>query len=175
MIQEDLYRIIQQRESVRDYDPARPVAPEVLTRILDAGRLAPSACNYQPWQFLVISSPEMLVQVKKCYPRQWFQDAPQVLVMSGMKNKAWNRGYDGYNSLETDVAIALTHIILAAEHEGVGTCWIAAYDPVLLRNCLPVGDNDHLFGITPLGYPRNGYLRKPEKPRKPLHEVVRYL
>jgi len=128
--------LIRTRESVRSLwsGPAR--ANEDIEKILDAGRMAPSACNNQPWKFLVISSSVILEKVKACYSRDWFKDAPHILVVLGLKNQAWNRSYDGYNSVETDVAIAMTHIILAAENEGVGTCWIAAYNPLLLKKHL---------------------------------------
>jgi nitroreductase len=167
--------LIRKRESIRDYDPERPVSRQVLARILEAGRLAPSACNNQPWKFLVIESPGMLEKLKACYPRQWFKDAPQILVVIGLRNKAWVRGYDGYNSLETDVAISLTHLILAAENEGVGTCWIEAYDPVILRKALDLNENQEVFGITPLGYPRPGFVKKGDKKRHPLEELVIFL
>jgi nitroreductase len=167
--------LIRQRESIRDYDPERPVPAEILTRILDSGRIAPSACNDQPWLFLVIQSPGMLEKVRACYHRPWFKEAPQILVAVGLKDKAWVRRYDGYNSLETDVAIALTHLILAAENEGVGTCWVEAYDPAILRKALDLDDNQIVYGITPLGYPRTGFVKRGDKNRKSLEEIVRYL
>jgi nitroreductase len=163
------------RESVRNYDPNRPVPKEVLEKILDAGRVAPSACNYQPWKFLVISSDRILEKVKACYPRDWFKDAPHIIVTVGLRNKAWKRSYDGYNSIETDVAIAMTHIILAAENEGVATCWIAAYDPILLKKALNTDENQLIFGITPLGYPRPGFQKALRKKRKTLEEIVEFL
>lgn len=167
--------LIRVRESIRDYDPTRPVTKEILDKILEAGRMAPSACNNQPWLFLVISSAEMLDKVRDCYHRAWFKDAPQILVVVGLKNKAWVRSYDGYNSLETDLAITLTHMILAAENEGVGTCFIEAYDPAILRKALELDENCEIFGITPLGYPRPGFVKKGEKNRKSKDEIVRYL
>ncbi len=167
--------LIRSRESVRSYDPGRPVPEEILKKILDAGRIAPSACNYQPWKFLLISSPAMLKRVRECYQRDWFRDAPHVLVSVGLKDKSWSRSYDGYNSIETDVAIAMTHIILAAENEGVGTCWIAAYNPVILREALGLKSNEILFSITPLGYPRQDYRKSLSKKRKSLGEIVEYL
>jgi nitroreductase len=163
------------RESVRNYEPNRPVPGKILERILNAGRLAPSACNYQPWKFLVISSPELLEKVRACYNRDWFKDAPHILVIVGLRNEAWNRSYDGYNSIETDVAIALTHIILAAENEGVGTCWIEAYNPVMLKEALNVNDNQLIFGITPLVYPKPGFKKGLNKERKPLEDIVEFL
>jgi nitroreductase len=166
--------LIRTRESVRNYNPDRPVPMKTLKKILDAGRMAPSACNYQPWKFLVISSSAMLNKVKACYLRDWFEDAPHILVVLGLRNQAWNRSYDGYNSVETDVAIAMTHIILAAENEGVGTCWIAAYNPVLLKEALNTGENQLIFGITPLGYPKPGFKKAMIKKRKPLEEITEF-
>jgi len=167
--------LIRTRESVRNYDPNRPVPKEILEKILDAGRLAPSACNYQPWKFLVISSSALLEKVRACYQRDWLKDAPHILVVLGLRNQAWNRGYDGYNSVETDVAIAMTHIILAAENEGVGACWIAAYNPVLLKEALNPDENQLIFGITPLGYPKPGFQKTTIKKRKSLEDIVEFL
>jgi nitroreductase len=167
--------LILSRESVRNYDPGRPVPKETLEKILDAGRLAPSACNIQPWKFLVISSPAVLNKVKACYDRAWFKDAPHILVVKGLRDKAWKRSYDGYNSVETDVTIAMTHIILAAENEGIGTCWIAAYNPALLKEALHPAANELIFGITPLGYPKPGFQKSMLKNRKLLNEIVEFL
>ena len=171
----EYYELIRIRESIRNYDPERPLTGEVLGRILDAGRLAPSACNYQPWKFLVISSPGMLEKVRVCYHREWFRDAPHILVVAGSKDQAWKRSYDGYNSVETDVAIAMTHLVLAAENEGVGTCWICAYDPSILRKALNLNENQLIFGITPLGYPKPGFHKSGFKKRKSPGEIIEYL
>ena len=170
----DFRDVICGRESVRSYDPTRPVDKLVLERILEAGRVAPSAANKQPWRFLLISSRETLTRLKRCYQRAWFQDAPHVLVVVGRGSDAWTR-QDGYNSVETDVTIAMDHMILAAENEGVGTCWVLAYDPAILRSALGLGPDERVYSITPLGYPRPGYSRKIKKERKTLSEVVTYL
>jgi nitroreductase len=167
--------VIKRRESVRSYDPARPVPKEVLERILEAGRIAPSAANRQPLRFLLVSSPKMLAEVRRCYDKPWFRDAPHVLIVVGKASQAWTREKDGYNSLETDIAIAMDHMILAAENEGVGTCWIAAYDPAALRKALDLSSHEDVFAITPLGYPRAGYVRKTEKPRKSLGDISEFV
>jgi nitroreductase len=167
--------LIRSRESVRNYDPSRLVSKETLERILDAGRIAPSACNYQPWKFLIISSSPVLEKVKASYNREWFKEAPHILVVLGMRNQAWNRSYDGYNSIETDVAIAMTHIILAAENEGVGSCWIMAYNPVILKEALNIKDDQLIFGITPLGYPKPGFIKASNKKRKSLRDIAEFL
>ena len=167
--------LIRSRESIRSYDPSKPVPQETLKKILEAGRLSLSAANRQPWRFLLISSPVMLEKVRGCYGREWFHDAPHVVAVVGLKDQAWVRSFDGYNSVETDAAIAMTHIIVAAENEGVGACWIANYDPAKLREALDLSGNEEIFGITPLGYPRPGFSKSGIKKRKPFEEVVEVL
>jgi nitroreductase len=172
----DFYEVINQRESIRNYDPLKPLTKEVYTRILEAGRVAPSAANKQPWRFLLISSPEMLAKVRPCYDwGAWFLEAPHVLVVEGNRQQAWVRPWDKYNSLETDLTIAMDHMVLAAENEGVGTCWIAAFKPDILRNALRLQENEIVYAITPLGYPKEGFKKKMAKQRKPFNEVVQIL
>lgn len=171
----ELLELVKTRESIRSYDPNRPVDRAVLERILEAGRLAPSAANRQPWRFIVVSSPEMLAKVRPCYPKPWFQDAPHILAVTGARDRAWIRAADRYNSIETDLTIAMDHMILAAEAEGVGTCWIAAFDPAVLRQALGLKENEAVFAITPLGYPRAGFVKKGVKDRKPLEEVAEFI
>jgi len=171
----DFYELIRNRESIRNYDPDRPLDDETLYRILEAGRLAPSAVNFQPWRFLVVSSEEMLAKVRPCYGRAWFSDAPHILIVVGYVDEAWVREKDGYNSLETDLTIALDHMILAAEYEGVATCWVGAYDPDLLREALSLKENEIVYSITPLGYPKEGFEKKGNKKRKAIDEIVELL
>jgi len=169
------HELVAGRESIRSYDPKREVNEEVLEKILEAGRLAPSAGNHQPWHFLLISTQEMLEKVRRCYTREWFQEAPHILAVLGCVDDAWLRSKDGYNSLETDLAIAMDHMILAAESEGVATCWIAAFDRDILYDALSVAGNERIFAITPLGYPKQGFTKRRNKQRKSLEEIVRRL
>jgi nitroreductase len=171
----DFYKVIQERESVRSYDSRRPIDNEIIVRILEAGRIAPSAANLQPWIFVVVSSKEMLEKVHRCYPRTWFCEAPHILIVKGNRKIAWNRAQDGYNSLETDLTIAMDHMILAAENEGIGTCWIANFDPVILRNELQIKPDEFVFAMTPLGYPKGGFKKKSVKQRKSLNEIVDFI
>ena len=169
------YELIESRESIRLYDANRKVPEDVLKRILNAGRLAPSAANKQPWRFLLVSSDEMLAEIRKCYKGEWFQNAPHILIVKGDKNEAWTRSADSYNSLETDLTIAMDHMILAAENEGIGTCWIAAFDPAALRSALNLLPEEEVFAITPLGYTPEGFEKKADKKRKSLDEVALFL
>jgi nitroreductase len=72
-------------------------------------------------------------------------------------------------------ALALTHIILAAVNEGVGTCWIEAYNPIILKEAVSINENQLIFGITPLGYPKSGFIKTLNKKRKPLEDLVEFL
>lgn len=163
--------LIQKRESVRNYDPKKPVSKDTLLKILEAGRIAPSASNYQPWEFWVISSPETLAKVKASYSRGWLQDAPHILVVTGDLNDAWERS-DGYNSLQTDLAIAMYQMILAATDLGVSTCWVTNFDPDVLRKALNLKDSVQVYGLTPLGYPKPGFTKREIIMRKPLEDMV---
>jgi len=171
----NFHKLISERESIRSYDFDRKVPEDILRRILDAGRLAPSAANRQPWQFLLVSSEEMLKKIRPCYQSAWFQAAPHILIVKGNINHAWTRSDDGYNSLETDLTIAMDHMILAAEYEGVATCWIAAFTPEVLRRSLDLNDDEKIFAITPLGYPVAGFSKKGQKKRKPFGEVIKFI
>lgn len=170
----DFARVINGRESIRSYDPTKPVDKAVLERILEAGRGAPSAANRQPWRFLLISSRDMLTQVRRSYQKPWFQDAPHILIVAGRTGEAWTR-QDGWSSIETDLAIAMDHMILAAENEGVASCWVSNFDHTLLRSALGLSSEDRVYAVTPLGYPRPGFARKGKRERKALSDVVRYL
>ncbi len=169
----EYYDLIRSRETLRNYESERKVPEEILNRVLEAGRLAPSASNRQPWTFVLVSSEKVLREVTASYQRPWFQDAPHVLVVIGDKTKSWVRPYDGYNSIETDLAIAMDHMILAAENEGVGACWIIAFDYEKLAAALDISDNEVVYCMAALGYPKAGYQKKGNKIRKPLEEIVR--
>lgn len=166
--------VIRNRESIRSYDPDRSVDRDVLNRILEAGRLAPSATNRQPWQILVFESEQALKKIKRCYAKDWFHDAPVVIAVKGRRADAWVRA-DGYNSLETDLTIIMTHLILAAESEGLGTCWIANFDYEKLREELELGEDEHVYAITPVGYTPKSFSKKHNNLRKTLDEIAVFL
>ena len=167
--------LVKNRVSIRDYNPKLKVDKDTLLRIIEAGRLAPSAANKQPWRFILVSSEEMLEKIRPCYHREWFKQAPHILIVVGDKTKSWVRKTDNYNSIETDLTIAMDHMILAAESENVGTCWIAAFDNDILRNALQLNNDEVVYSITPLGYQNKGYQKPTEKIRKPINEVLKII
>jgi nitroreductase len=136
--------------------------------------LAPSAANLQPWRFVFASSYDALQAVRSIYPRTWFADAPHVLIVVGNKDVAWRR-QDGYNSLETDLAIAMDHMILAATNFGVATCWVGNFDYEQLRNILQLSENEIVYALTPLGYPKTDFEAKAKKTRKSLDQIVKFI
>ncbi len=171
----DFPSLAKSRYSYRSYDPSRPVEKEKLLRILEAGRMAPSAANRQPWTFVVVESAEMRAKIHGCYAAPWFADAPVVLVVKGRLSEAWVRRSDGYNALETDLSIAMDHMILAATDEGLATCWIAAFDPEKLRKALALSEDEQVYAITPIGYAGDDISARRVKSRKPLEEIVKYV
>jgi len=160
-------RLIRQRYSVRAYRPD-PVEEEKLERILEAGRLAPSAANRQPFRFIVVSTEDHREQLSRVYGRKWFLQAPLVIVVCGLPENAWVRG-DGVNYVRIDAAIAMDHMILAATDEGLGTCWIGAFDVQAARDVFDLPAGVEPIVMTPLGYAAD---QPKSKTRKPLDAMV---
>lgn len=163
------------RYSQRAYDTQRPVPRELLLEILETVRLAPSAANKQPWEILVLQSPDALNRIHSAYTRDWFLAAPCVIAIKGRQDQAWVRPFDGYNALETDLAIAMDHLTLAAADHGLGTCWIGNFDPAVLAEALSLGQSERVYAITPLGWAPAGHTKPAQKPRKSMGELVRFL
>jgi nitroreductase len=165
----DFFELSQQRYSVRAYKPD-PVEESKLQQVLEAARLAPTAANRQPFQIIVIHTAGRQAELKRLYHREWFSQAPLVIGMCALPAAAWIRR-DGKNYSEIDAAIAMDHLILAAANLGLGTCWVAAFDPVAAREVLQSPDGVEPIAFTPLGYPDD--QANPKK-RKSLAELVRY-
>jgi nitroreductase len=162
--------LVVKRYSVRAYKPD-PVEDDKLQQALQAARLAPTAANRQPFQFIVIHTAGREAELKRVYNRDWFVQPPLVICACGVPAQGWVREKDSKNYDEVDVAIAMDHLILAAADLGLGTCWIAAFDPTAAREVLHLPDDVEPIAFTPLGYPAD--QPRPKK-RKALSELVRY-
>jgi len=167
----DFYEVIRTRRSIRSYKPD-PVPDEVLMRVLEAARIAPSGSNRQPWKFIIVKDENLRRRVAQaCRNQMFIAEAPIVIVACGY-NIHWNRGgYMGDLSMLIDVSIAFTHLILAARAEGLGTCWIGAFDNEEVKNLLNIPKEVNVVAITPLGYPKDEEFREPG-PRKPISEII---
>jgi nitroreductase len=161
--------LVKTRYSVRAYK-SDPVEDEKLQQLLEAARLAPTAANRQPFQMIVIHTAGREEELKRIYSRDWFVQAPLVICACGIPADNWVR-MDGKNYNDVDVAIAMDHLILAAADLGLGTCWIAAFDPDAARSALNLPSGVEPIAFTPLGYPAD--TLRPKR-RKPLDELVRY-
>ena len=162
--------LAEKRRSVRAYKPD-DVPEELLQTVLEAGRLAPSACNKQPWRFIVVRSETGRRALGAAYAREWFWKAPLVIAVCILPKEAWTRAHDGKNYAMVDGALAMDHLQLAAAELGLGTCWICAFDPAAARETLGLPDDAEIVGMTPLGFPdveANPRVRS----RRPLGETV---
>jgi nitroreductase len=162
--------LIKKRYSVRAYKPD-PVEEEKLEQVLDAARLAPTAANRQPFQLIVIRTEGREAELKRIYGRDWFVQPPLVICACGLLERGWVRRDDGKSYVDVDVAIAMDHLILEAANLGLGTCWIAAFNPEAAREVLGLPDDVEPIAFTPLGYAAD---ELGEKKRKPLAELVRH-
>ena len=131
------------RYSVRNYTD-RLVEPEKLDYIFECVRMAPSAVNYQPWRFAVVTDPERLAALKTAYPREWIQD--------------------GKDHADIDLGIAVEHLCLAAAEQGLGTCWVCNFDVSRCREVMQLPENLEPVALIPLGYPADPSVA--EKKRK---------
>jgi nitroreductase len=165
----DFINLIQQRYSVRAYKPD-PVEGDKLQQVLNAARLAPTAANRQPFQLLVIHTAGRQAELKRIYGREWFSQAPLVIGICALPATAWVRR-DGKNYADVDATIAMDHLILAATDLGLGTCWVAAFDPVAAREVLKLPNDVEPIAFTPLGYPAD---QPKAKERKPIITFLRY-
>jgi nitroreductase len=160
---------IRTRSSVREYAD-RPIPNDVLERMRQALRCAPSACNHQPWHFIFVGDAELRRAVARAANDQlWIADAPLIIVGCGHPQQAY-KTMGGYgNSVDIDVAIALDHLTLAAAADGLGTCWIGAFDERRVKQLLNVPPQVKIVAMTPLGYPDSPDLIHPlhKRDRKP--------
>jgi len=165
----DFTELIEKRYSVRAYR-ADPVEEAKLREVLRAAQLAPTAANRQPFRLLVVKTAGLEKDLARVYRAPWFTQATLVLAMCSLPEQAWSRK-DGRNYADVDATIAMDHVILAAANLGLGTCWIAAFDPAAAREVLKLPQGCEPLALTPLGYAADE--PKPKK-RKPVTDLVQY-
>jgi nitroreductase len=165
----DFFETIGARYSVRGYRPD-PVPDELLDRVLEAARKAPTAANRQPFRLVVIRTQGREEELARVYARRWFTQAPLVIAVIAVPGEAWRR-VDDKPYDEVDAAIAMDHLILAATALGLGTCWIAAFDPDAAREVLGLPGDVEPIAFTPLGWPDKAAAATD---RRPLSELVKH-
>ena len=145
----DFSTLIHNRYSCRAF-ATRTVEQEKVDRILEAGRIAPTAVNKQPVHVWAVSDSDTLAAIKGVTRSNY--GAPLILVVGCRPADAWVRRYDGKNGAEVDAAIVATYLMLAAENEGLSTLWVGSFDPALLVGLLPGTDGYTLVAMINVGY-----------------------
>ena len=149
----DFSTLIQNRYSCRAFS-ANPIEQEKVDRILEAGRIAPTAVNKQPVHVWAVSNPDTLEAIKGVTRSNY--GAPLILVVGCRPTDAWVRRYDGKNGAEVDASIVATYLMFAAENEGLATLWVGSFDPGLLARLLPDTDGYELVAMINVGYAGEG-------------------
>jgi len=160
---------IRERRSIRSFLD-KPIPKEKLVRILDAGRLAPSANNKQPWKFVVVIDQKMRKKLADASKYQEFVgEAPAVIIAVALNpDYVMSCGVPGY---ACDISIALDHMMLAAVEEDLGTCWIGAFYQQTVMNLLNIPKEYKVVALLPIGFPAES-----SEPtwRKSLEQVICY-
>lgn len=161
---------IKSRFSVRKY-LEKDIQEEVLKEVLEAGRLAPSACNFQPWKFIVVRNKENIKKLYfACKEQGFILEVPVVIVGCATKPAYMIGG--SYSSEILDVGIALTQMTIQAVNSGLGTCWIGSFYEDEIKKILSIPKDIKIVALITLGYPFNP--NPPPKARKPLEEIVSF-
>ena len=166
----DFLQLAKERHSVRKYS-SNPVEDEKLQRVLESGRVAPTAANFQPQRFLVVASSDGLAKLGKAGN---LHGAPLAVVICSRKDKAWVRPQDGHTMVDIDATIATTHMMLQAWSEGIASCWINWFDPAVLKEEFSFPEFVEPVNILVLGYAEGKAksASRHEQQRIPLEEMV---
>ncbi len=146
----DFLTLAKDRYSVRKFSD-KPIEPDEIDKILEAGRLAPTAVNFQPQRILVINSEEALGKMKKC--TKFHFDAPAAMLVCYDKSVSWKRRFDGKDSGEIDASIVTTHMMMEATQIGIGTTWVMYYDPIMIKDLFRIPDHIEPVALLVMGYP----------------------
>lgn len=167
----DVFEAVQKRRSVRAYK-STPIPNEKLMKILEAGRLAPSASNIQPWHFIVVKDCETRKKLAKSRWAGFLAESPVVIVGCGDQRASpqW---------FMVDVAIAMQNMVLTATSEGLGTCWVGSFDENMVREMLKIPNNYKVVALLAIGYPggKTGLMEKAFhliRRRKSLKKIVSF-
>lgn len=169
----DFMTLAQERYSVRKF-AQKPVAQADIDRILRAGQLAPTGCNYQPQHVFVLQSEEAIAKMRKCTKCHF--DAPLGMLICYDITQSWKRKYDGADSGWVDASIVTTHMMLAAHEQGVGSCWVMYFIPEAVKTEFDLPEHLVPVALLVMGYPAEDAQVNPlHHQTKPLEELVTVL
>ena len=163
-------QLAQKRYSVRKFSD-KPIDKATINLILEAGRVAPTACNNQPQRILVLESAEARAKVKECTAYHF--DAPLTLLICYDKSVSWKRKFDGEDGGAVDASIVTTQMMLQAFELGVGSTWVGSFDPQKVHKAFKLPTNCVPVALLPLGYPAaDSVPNVAHDKREPLKETV---
>ena len=166
--------VVRDRYSCKNFDAGKAVDAAKLTEILEAGRVAPTAKNFQEQKIYVIQSAEGLAKIDKATPCRY--NAPTCLVVAFDRTNVFTYPGGRRDSGVEDATIVATHMILAAANAGVDSCWVNFFDPEQLAKELGLPENEEILMIMDLGHAAPGAAPLPNHgSRKPLADTVAYL
>jgi nitroreductase len=165
----NVFEAIKRRRSIRAFED-KPIGENKLLRVLEAGRLAPSAKNRQEWRYVLVRDKELRRKLAVACNNQYFiAEAPVVIVgCATMTDYVLTCGQPAYT---IDLTISMDHMSLQAVEEGLGTCWIGAFQEEEVKKLLNVPPEMRVVEVMPLGYPK---FQPEPKPRMGLDEIVSY-
>ena len=146
----DFLNLAKKRYSCRSF-LKKKVEKEKVEKILEAGRVAPTAVNFQPQRILVLDDEEKLSRLNECTKYGW--GAPIVMVICYDKTISWKRQYDNKDEGIVDASIVATHMMLEIQDLGLGTTWIGSFDPEKVREIYKIPENLEIISLMPVGYP----------------------
>ncbi len=167
----DVLKTIETRSSIRKYKPV-PLPDGDLKKILEAGRLAPSAGNKQPWGFVVVRDPARKKKLAEAAKNQmWTADAGAFLAVFG---DAANSPGGYVRWVEKDPMIAVESMVLAAWSLGYGTCWIGAFEETQVKPLLGIPEDKKVICLLPIGVPAETPDAKPRRALKEVFHAEKY-
>jgi nitroreductase len=165
----DFLNLVKKRKSIRAYKENK-LEEEKLLKILEAGRLAPSAKNLQEWKFIVIKDEKLIKELVPICKNQAFVGEASVVIV-GCSEKTDYVMTCGQNAYSIDLAISIDHMSLMAAYLGIGSCWIGAFYEDKLKNILDIPNDVKVVSLLTLGYPLED-LKIEEKPRNDLNSFI---
>lgn len=143
-------KLIFERYSVRKFRQEH-LPQDSIDKILEAGHKAPTGCNYQPQRILVLNTDQSISKLRECTKCHF--NAPAAILVCHNKNESWKRPYDGALSSPVDAVIVTTYMMLAAQQEGIGCCWVMHFDPVAMRKNFNIPNGFEPAALLVMGYP----------------------
>ncbi len=169
----DILELLKNRFSVRDFDE-KQIPSDLLDKILEAGRVAPTAKNQQPQRVFVLQSDEALAKIRAVTPSAY--NAPTVLMICADKDAAWTRTRDSWNASPIDTSIVTCHMMLEAQSLGIGSCWVCAFDAKKVIDAFSLPESIYPYSLLPIGYPSKACEPNERHfERYPIEHTVKYL